>query len=71
MALHRAVTFLHPTMGSARGGSRSHLGFLQDHDIQPTPKPTDDTTPLPALCRDAANLLRELSSRGRLSMTAT
>ena len=36
------------------------LGLLQDHDVEATPKPTDDTyEPLTALGREAANLLRE------------
>jgi hypothetical protein len=36
------------------------LGLLQDHDIETTQRPTDDTyEPLTALGRDAVNLLRE------------
>jgi hypothetical protein len=36
------------------------LGLAQDHDVEATPKPIDDTyEPLTAPGRDAANLLRE------------
>jgi serine/threonine protein kinase len=50
----------YPTMEALVADVDRILGLLQDHDIETTPRPTDDTyEPLTALGLEAANLLRE------------
>jgi len=50
----------YPTMEALLADLDRILGLLQDHDIEATRRPTDDTyEPLTALGREAANLLRE------------
>jgi serine/threonine-protein kinase len=50
----------YPTMEALLADLDRTLGLAQDHDVEATPKPIDDTyEPLTAPGRDAANLLRE------------